>query len=523
MGYKELAEFSPAPPLESRNPVLLDEKINQSAKLLSSYADDSIKPYITVDNFRLGIVPRLSTYDIDYLPKDVRFVEFPKELIEGLKEERSYDLRNWNLPSQFLHRLRVSKDRFEPPTPGKSRVMDRLTAEGTIVAFDDLRVVSPEPKEDEKRQSRSLLNDGIETNIMGQGRIPFALGSVPDVGSFLSYVTMAQANGMVFISRDKVLSDIDQQVELTRDVVDFLRNVHLPSELYPNVDNLKEFADISDNVLCTTEDYLEALRSSWISNVGAAVEASEKGVLRAMRLHEIGCNLFRIYSPEGGTEIIDTARKLKSIFSGEDKVKIVGGQIMDTRTAQRAEAAGCDAIFIGVAGGSQCTTSVNADIPVDTPNLLYNLRGRISIPVGIEGGGVGTHIMTAFVLGASFLSKPGEIGVSWEGSGGQFVFKDRKGNYYMPYGGEASISAKWWKDSVDDIERPRFVEGETGVRQIHPDRISQTGNIESLREQLSNGLLFQRAKSIPELHIRSCENVKQVTEEASRKSQAYAK
>lgn len=523
MGYKELAEFYPAPQI--RESVTIDQKIQESGELLKPWlSDTSIEIAVTPDNMRLGIIPRLSPYDIAHLPDNARLIKVPEDLKIKLSEERSYDLIRWNNPRRFLDRLKTSNIPFVQPVAGRSRVMDRLASEGKIVGFDNLRIDAPEPQNG--RQSRSEVNNGLEINIMGQTRLPFVLGSVPDVGSFLSYVTMAQANGMSFVSRDKILSNVDQQALLIKDVISFLKSVDLPKELYPSEDNLSEFAYISNSVFCTTNDYLDALRNSWVSNVGAAIEASDLGIKRAEELHKAGCKLFRIYSPEGGREIIDTVLGLRDLFAGEDDVKIVGGQVMDASTALKVEDAGCDALFIGVAGGSQCTTSVNADIPVKTPNLLYDLRGKIKIPIGIEGGGVGTHIMTAFSLGASFLSKPGEIGVSWEGSGGEYIFSDNptypnSGSYYMPYGGEASISAKWWKDSVDDIRRPKFVEGETGIRQIQPDKMSQTGNIKKLRDQLSVGLVFQRADNIQELHKRTCDNIVEVTSEASALSKAY--
>ena len=515
----ELARISGE--VSKRNRVEIEEKISQSTAILSNYIDDEeILLSLNFTNFINGVLPQLSPYDERYLPPDVRLVNVPHELQEKLMQERSYDLIRWNLPEQFLHRLQISYEPFKQPKPGESRVMDRIKADGIVVSFDDLRIDPPEPQSN--RQSRSNVNNGIELNIMGQGRIPFVLGSVPDVGSFLSYVTMAQSNGMIFISRDKMMSDINHQAKLAGNVVDFLKNVELPKELTPTEDELDLFLSLTGfrgNRSKALEEYFKTLRKSWIGNVGAAIEASGKGVERTVALYNTGCRLFRIYSPEGGKEIIDTIETLKGEYSND--IQLVAGQIMDLGTALRAEDAGADALFIGVAGGSQCTTSVNADIPVKTPNLLYELRGRVKIPVGIEGGGVGTHIMTAFALGASFVSKPGEIGVSWEGAGGQFMFSDKEGNFYIPYGGEASISAKWWKDSVDDISRPKFVEGETGVRQIPLDRMSQTGNIKRLRDQLSVGLVFQRAGSIPELHERNCDNVVQVSEAASKLSQAY--
>ena len=530
----ELAAFSETKFLDKagKDKVRLPEKIQQSARLIKATLPQGseIENDLTPENFRNGVVPRLSDYDMEYLPADAELAFIPEDISESLRKERSHDLIQWNRPSQVLNRLKVGKPTFDAPVEGKSHVMDRLAADGLVVSFDDLRSESPVPTNG--RQSRSDIDSKIEVNIMGQGRIPFALGSVPDVGSFLSYTTMAMANGMAFVSRDKVLSNIDEQAQLVGDVINFLRTVELPKETHPTINDLKIFKNMFNIDLRPEsiespyrgqhlEDiYFNMLRESWVGNVGAAIEADpERALKRAEALYEKGCRLFRIYSPEGGTEIVDTARALRQRFP--DDAQIVGGQIMDLRTASRAENAGCNALIIGVAGGSQCTTSVNADIPVNAPNLLYDLRGKIDVPVGIEGGGVGTHLMTAFELGASFVSKPGEIGLSWEGAGGKYMFQDSKGNFYMPYGGEASISAKWWKDSMDSFGRPKFVEGETNVRRVPKEKLSQTRNIKKLRDQTSIGLVFQRANTIAELHARPCDNIVQVTIEAGAKSQAY--
>jgi hypothetical protein len=93
----------------------------------------------------------------------------------------------------------------------------------------------------------------------------------------------------------------------------------------------------------------------------------------------------------------------------------------------------------------------------------------------------------------------------------------------MVYGGEASVSAKWFKDSVDRLGRPKYVEGETGVRALGTSLRSTTRTIAELRGQLSIGLVFQRAESIQELHQRTADNVVEVTQTAGALSQAYAR
>lgn len=514
---------------DKKEPDGVTAKIRQSLKLLAPHIDNPEElSNITDESFILGMVPRLSPFDLECLPPHIKLIEIPYELQERQRQTRSFDLTFWNNPEAFLQRLRAKDKPFVVPGLGDSHAMNRFIDEQKVVSFENLRIETPSPTS--PRNSRTKNYQTLEHKIMGQARIPLAFGSVPDVGSALAYITMAQANGLVFVSRDKALSDVKNQTHLVKTVIDLLREVPLPKELLPNESQLTDFWKIMQkplhdfNVSSATKFYEEELRLSWISNVGAAIEASPRGVKRAVSLYEAGCKMFRIYSPEGGLEIPETVAALHDLrkLNRDPDLKIVAGQIMDLNTALRAEDEGCDALIIGVAGGSQCTTSVNADIPVNTPNLLYKLRGKIDVPIGVEGGGVGTHMMTAFALGASFLCKPGEIGLSLEGAGGTFIFQDNNKRFWMLYGGEASDSAKWWRDSIDTLGRPLFVEGETGVRQLSQDQLFMTSNIRRLLERIAIGLVFQRTNTIAELHARDCSNIVEVTQNAAQLSKAYS-
>jgi len=522
--YENLAAFGPQ--LPEREPESIDQKIAASRELLNKYvASWDLISDITAEEFVNGEVPRLTEFDRRHLPDGTLLVALPQEIIDKVMAESSYDRRTWNMPAAFLRRLLVSHQDFVPPVPGNSQVMDRAIKEKRVLSFSDIRVESPEPIG--ARHSRTSTHEELnEHNIMGMARIPFALGSVPDVGSVLGYVTMAQANGMAFIARDKILSDIDQQVVVVEKVISALQNVELPNDMMPDATELQEFWDIMSlpgdqfkpqNAL---RRYVEELRASWIANVGAAIEASPRGIERKKRLYEAGCRLFRVYSPEGSLEIIDQTDRLKS-SEQDPSVKYLAGQMMHLSTSIDAEKAGADGVITGTGGGSQCTTSKSTGIPVNTPNLLYQLRGELKIPIGIEGGGVGSNMMQAFALGASFLLKPGEIGMSLEGAGARFMFQDPEGNYLMLYGGEASDASKWWRDLVDPLGRPLFVEGESAVRRLAPNRYSMTQNINELKHDAANALVFQRKQTIAEVHSQDCSNIVEVTAGAGQLSGAY--
>lgn len=490
----------------------------------------------------MGELPLVSPHDTKLFPPDTSLKKVPEKLKSEIDTAETGDIAKWNSPRIFLDRLRATK--FQAPNHEmQSGVMQDLENSGKVVSFDDLRISSPTP-EGKQRVSRS--NEAypglLSISIMGNGRMPLMLGAVPDVASRESYRKAAMSGVMVTASRDKIWADPKNQATLIGSVINDLKTIPLSEGMIPTIDELREFWKIKqysdgsfhENVALT--QYEQELRNYWISNIGVAIEASPKGVDRAKLLHEVGCNMFRIYSPEGGHEIVETVNGLRNVTEFEKgKVNIIAGQIMDKDTARAAVTAGCDAVIIGVAGGSQCTTSINADIPVNTPNLLNQLRTEnLGVPIGIEGGGVGTHMMTALALGASFFSKPGEIGVSLSGTG-DYVFEDPREKWYVLYGGEASNSAKMWRpDSFDLQGRIRFPEGEGGIRILSEnngtfdadnldDRKSLVRNIERLIFAMSVGLVFQRVKTVEEMHKKGPVNVVHVSQNASELSHPYAR
>lgn len=507
-----------------------EDRIRKSKGVLSTYTQDyKVLQHAARGGMIYGEVPLLSPYDHALFPSGIQLISIPEQIRSTIEQQEQSDIARWNSPDVFLERLAV-KDKPFIVSNAKAPVMDRLTAEGRIVAFEDLRITSPSP-EGKPRVSRKTAYQGLlSNNIMGMGRMPLMLGAVPDVASVDSYKKAAQAGVMVTATRDKIWSEPDDQIKLVKTVIEKLRQEPLSPSMEPTEAHLQAFWKLAGNntdQFDTTEartQYEHALKESWVANMGAAIESSPRGIERAKRLYEeAGCRMFRVYSPEGGHEIVERIQELRALPGFEKgKVQLIAGQIMDGKNAVAAEKAGADAIMIGVAGGSQCTTSVNADIPVNTTSLLNELRGQVRIPIGIEGGGVGTHAMTALALGASFLSKPGEIGVSLAGAG-DYVFADKEGKLHMLYCGEASNSSKFWRsDSYDALGRIRFSEGEGGIRELTPERFSLTGNIDRLLQSLAVALVFQRKNTIDEVHSTEFVNVVQVSEAASGLSRPYA-
>jgi hypothetical protein len=83
--YKNLAAFhTPIIPREAES---IDDKIEDSKALLAEFAGQSLMDEITSEEFVTGEVPRLSEFDLRFLPPKSRFVKLPKQ-------PRSYGLEH---------------------------------------------------------------------------------------------------------------------------------------------------------------------------------------------------------------------------------------------------------------------------------------------------------------------------------------------------------------------------------------------------------------------------------------------
>ena len=143
--------------------------------------------------------------------------------------------------------------------------------------------------------------------------------------------------------------------------------------------------------------------------MGVIDAVPEKALLRAQALYKVGVRTFRVYSPEPGMNVVNTVKAIRKKFGTE--IEIFAGQVVDVLQAQQIEEAGADGLYIGIGGGGRCITGVRSGSVIDWPILLWELRGKIKIPVIVEGG-ASDHIATTLALGAS------GIGVSRAVAGG---------------------------------------------------------------------------------------------------------
>lgn len=131
------------------------------------------------------------------------------------------------------------------------------------------------------------------------------------------------------------------------------------------------------------------------------------------------------------------------------------------------------------------------------------MRGEIGIPIVVEGG-ASDHIATTLSLGASGIGVSRIAGGGTiESPGGMLFCVDEKGEFYKPYGGEASARTKFLDAHMLPFGIPSFVEGETRKAQMAFFQYALPTlafNIYSLTEDVILSLVFRAVNDITEFH-----------------------
>jgi hypothetical protein len=251
---------------------------------------------------------------------------------------------------------------------------------------------------------------------------------------------MAQCHCLTGVPRNGPLSNIKRQQDLIKEV-------------------WKALAE-SEVLIGRSASDKRFLLENWKRNIMGVVEGDpDKALRRAQALYDVGVRSFRIYSPEPGMNVLRCLKKLRKAL-GED-VELFVGQVVDVVQAKQLEEAGADGLYIGIGGGGRCITGVRSGSVIDWPILLWQLRGAINIPVIVEGG-ASDHIATTLALGATGIGVSRIAGGGTiESPGGMLYCIDENGNYFKPYGGEASARTKYLDQKMLPFGIPSFVEGET--------------------------------------------------------------
>lgn len=361
-----------------------------------------------------------------------------KEMMHVLRV-RQYFLEIFNHPERIAALKKIQRKKFVPPPRVSSTVMEQTIFEGLAVSISDLgiRVVGSQR---ERVSRRFRLNAGPFVKLGKYARSVLVGSAMPDVwGSVYAISTMAQCLALVGVPRNGPFNVIERQVDLAKQV----------------------FTALEESEVLIGRSYYDKkfLLDYWKHNVMGVLDADpKKAIIRGKALYKVGVRTFRVYSPEPGMSVVRTVTALRKEFG--DEIEIFAGQVVDVLQAKQIEQAGADGLYIGIGGGGRCITGVRSGSVIDWPILLWELRGEITIPVIVEGG-ASDHIATSLALGASGIGVSRAVaGGTVESPGGMLYYVDEAGEYFKPYGGEASARTKYLDNKMLPFEMPSFVEGE---------------------------------------------------------------
>lgn len=445
--------------------------------------DDYLKKWYQLSRVGEDVYPSqgLLTTPYDYLEYN-SLEMLPQETIIKTLHVRRFFLEMFNHPYRIHYLDRVNREEFVPPPKISIKPLENAIKEGVFLSIGDFgsSVVGSKNKRVSRRERYA---QGPFVKLGKQARAVFVGSSSPDVwNSAAAISTMAASHCLCALPRNGVLHDINRQADLARETFSWLK-------------------DLENEVLNSRRDK-KKISNYWTNNVMGTLEATnEKALPRAKALYGAGVRVFRVYSPEPGTGVVDVVKSLRKTY--KDEIEIFASFIVDVEQGKRAEEAGADGIFVGIGGGGRCTTGVRSGSAIDWPSLAYLLRGEVNIPVIIEGG-ASDHIATTLLLGASGVSVSRiASGGTIESPGGALFYSDSKGQLFKPYGGEASPRIKYLEKKILPFEIPSFVEGETGKAYLNYGKHAYptlTYNLHLLTEDAILSMVFRGVYDIHQLH-----------------------
>lgn len=407
--------------------------------------------------------------------------QLPHETLVQTLKLRLYFLEMFNHPYRIQFLKKTTKAKFVPPKKIINPIFTEAESKSLGISIGDLGVSVVGSQKD--RSSRTdRYAQGPFVKLGKYARIPFVGSASPDVWNSVAAIsTMAASHALCCIPRNGVLSDTNRQKDLAVEVFEWL-------------------AKTADVVLKGREDKEEVL-TMWRRNVVGTLEANpEKALIRAKMLFDAGVRTFRVYSPEPGTGPVETVIALRKEY--KQKIEIFTGMIVDVEQGVKAQEAGADGLYLGIGGGGRCITGVRSGSVIDWPNLVWNLRGKVNIPIIVEGG-ASDHVSVALSLGVSGIGVTRIVGGGTiESPGGALYNIDSTGKMFKPYGGEASPRTKYLDGKMLPFNIPSFVEGETTkaymsyVNHVLP---TLTYNLHLLLEDAILAMVFRNVSSISEL------------------------
>lgn len=478
--------------------IFVKEKKNLKAKtaLLRRWADLSRGAESVYPSQGLLLTP------YDYLPV-AGMQMLPQESVEKTLRLRRYFLELFSHPYRLSFLEKVNRRKFVPPPKVHSLVMEKALSEGLALSVGDFgSAVAGDERARVSRTERYAAGPFVK--LGRQARAVFVGSASPDVwNSGVAVATMAASHCLAGIPRNGVLSNVARQADLAREALSWL--------------------SLSADEIFAGRKEKKRVLSMWQRNLLGTLEADpEKALFRAKALYAVGVRVFRVYSPEPGTGVEETVKVLRKKYGEE--IEIFAGQIISVNQAKRTEAAGADGLFVGVGGGGRCVTGVRSGSAINWPELVWQLRGEISIPVIAEGG-ASDHVAVTFLLGASAISVSRTVsGGTIESPGGALYCVGEDGKLFKPYGGEASARTKYLEGKVLPFDIPSFIEGETAkaemsyVKFVYP---TLTYNLHLLFEDAILALVFRGVDDIASLQGLDPSPLRRLTVSGDRQRQTH--
>lgn len=402
-------------------------------------------------------------------------VHFTEERMVEILRVRSYLLEIFNHPTRIEALQRETAAQRDMLPGVRSDAIEYMQRQGIAISIGDLGAVVTYPPGEQDRVSRKKrLQEGPFVKIGRSAHSPFVGSAMPDVfGSVPAIATMAASQSLVCIPRNSVFVEIQRQADLAAGAIEWLENE-------PMLDGRPD---------------REELLGLWKSNLIGTVEASpDKALQRAEVLYERGIRKFRPYSPEPGPGPEQTTAALRKAFG--DEIELFVGQIVDVAQALRVEEAGADALYAGIGGGGRCKTGPRSGTVIDWPELLWELRGKIRLPVIVEGG-ASEHVAETLLAGAAGIGVSRmAAGGTIESPGGGKFYSDSQGKLFKPYGGEASSRTKVLEGKMLAFGIPMFPEGETSPAFVQQQYPTVMANLYQLCEAAVLALVFRGVNSI---------------------------
>lgn len=426
-------------------------------KTLSSETDISWEEAV------MGLKPLPSYTAPSEFYEDLKIVKMPQEFIEKAEKSRMYSLAILNHPQRIkiLETARATK--FQKPSLGHSKVLDRAEVEHRLLTFSDVAPVQPDLSS-ERLHRRVLLSQGpfIPTSLKPTTgvRVPLTTGSMI-TGSPEMIAVSAMSGVLATTYKEGFCSYPEIQAEVTKKAVELIHRAAEKDPLWKGRSDIK------------------ILLEFWLSQIGITVETNPRLAVKRVNLllplvknKKLKSLAVRIYNPQVSKETVVTVKALRKNFG--DVLEIFAGQANSVEAAQELIEAGADAIGQGIAGGIRCTTSIVSGVAVSVLRDLWRMRGKVDAPIFVDSS-VSYFWALAFLLGASMLVKPSHF-VGIESIGGRYPFSDGS-HYFVPYNGEASGINKEQIGLLMKNGRPFAPEGVGGFAEINPILPSIADNV----------------------------------------------